>query len=164
MTIVDKVLRWHDGDGVSRSQDEVWDLLKKYAINDNTVVFSVGTDSNPAGLGYKFITSICAVKPTRGGIFFTCMELSPQDKFKGNSKARLFEEVSKSISVAIQLQQQLAVVPEVHVDAGNPLLSSTFSSEFGEQLRGYVHGFNFPCRLKPDGYASSSVSDKFSRA
>ena len=80
-----------------------------------------------------------------------------------NQKMRMFEEVTKSIQLAVKMQELKGITPQVHIDASPETNTKSFTSKFSEQLRGYVVSSGFECMLKPDSYAANTIADKHTK-
>ena len=53
-------------------------------------------------------------------------------------------------------------IMEVHVDV-SPFNAKQGTSKFSDMLKGYVNGYGFDCKIKPNAWASQSVADKHSK-
>ena len=51
---------------------------------------------------------------------------------------------------------------ELHLDV-SPFAAKEGTSKFSEMLKGYVQGYGFECKLKPNAWASQSVADRHSK-
>ena len=51
---------------------------------------------------------------------------------------------------------------ELHLDV-SPFSAGNATSKFSDMLKGYVQGYGFDFRLKPNAWASQSIADKHSK-
>ena len=67
-------------------------------------VVGIGTDSQMIGRQFRFITVLCVYRQGRGGFYFYTPQSVQRDKYvKKNQKQRMFDEVGKSIELALAL-------------------------------------------------------------
>ena len=114
---------------------------------------------------------ICVYKVGKGGNYYYLENYEPREnylqgakgkKVKGNQKMRMFNEVERSVEMAEKLFEQCGMVPIVHIDA-SPSHRHEFTSEFSEQLKGYVTACGYECVLKPDSFVANAVADKHTK-
>lgn len=156
---------WIQGDDNGRTYtfEEVLEVVRTRVANPETLTHvMVGTDSHSFGPNYHFITVVCAWDVGKGGTYFYRSALEPRKTFAGSQKMRLQDEVTKSITVAYELEQAIGVKPEVHIDASPPN-SKEFSASFSENLRGYVLSSGYDAILKPESFVSNCIADKHTR-
>jgi len=78
---------------------------------------------------------------------------------------RITEEVRRSIEIAEYLMNDHHILPEmleVHLDV-SPFAAKNGTSKLSDMLKGYVQGYGFTCKLKPNAWASQSVADRHSK-
>ena len=78
---------------------------------------------------------------------------------------RITEEVRRSIELAEHFMENHSVSPdmmELHLDV-SPFAAKEGTSRLSEMLKGYVQGYGFGCKLKPNAWASQSVADRHSK-
>lgn len=127
-------------------------------------VVGIGTDSQMIGRQFRFITVLCVYRQGRGGFYFYTPQSVQRDKYvKKNQKQRMFDEVGKSIELALALQENTGILSDIHIDA-SPNNRAEFTSAFSDQLAGYVRGCGFNCIMKPESYVSSGLADSHSKA
>jgi len=127
------------------------------------VEISIGTDSQPIGEAFCFVTAVCLYRKGKGGAYYYKRELvRPRPHILKNQKLRMLDEVYKSIEIALALREATGVAAMVHIDASPPS-GSTFTSKFADQLRGYVISSGLECVLKPSSYAANSVADRHTK-
>ena len=51
---------------------------------------------------------------------------------------------------------------ELHLDV-SPFNIKNGTSPFSDMLKGYVQGYGFQCKIKPDAWASQSIADRHSK-
>lgn len=145
-----------------------WKTLTRKKIDDLEVTLKelmaethkeihVGTDSQQDGKVTQFVTVVVLVTPTKGARAFYSREVVPRIK---SLRERLLREVSTSVQLGLELT---AVLPEetldmtIHVDA-NPNIKFK-SSDYVQELAGYVAGQGFKTLLKPDSWAATHAAD-----
>lgn len=116
----------------------------------------IGTDSQQDGKVTQFVTVIVLVTPSKGARAFYSKETVSRIK---SLRERLLREVSTSVQMGLELT---AVLPEgtdmtIHVDA-NPNVKFK-SSEYVQELAGYVAGQGFKTLLKPDSWCATHAAD-----
>jgi predicted RNase H-related nuclease YkuK (DUF458 family) len=124
----------------------------------------VGTDSQIKGKHITFTTVICVYQRGKGGHYFFKNEEVCKKQFKSSSQApRMFEEVNKTVQVALEIEKLLAKKPLLHIDASKANNKEAYTSAISDQLKGYAIGFGFECVLKPDSYVASCIADRHSK-
>lgn len=165
-------LLWKDSDGRKFSQEFVFDWVNKTKLDrENEYQVIVGTDSHMHGKFFRFITVICVYRVGKGGNYYYLENYEPRERYvqgqrgrkvKGNQKMRMFNEVERSVAMAETLLDMTGIVPVVHIDA-SPSHRHEFTSEFSDQLKGYVTGCGYECVLKPDSFVANAVADKHTK-
>jgi hypothetical protein len=165
-------LLWKNSDGKRFAEDHVFGWVEKTQLDrENEYQVIVGTDSHMAGRQFRFITVICVYRVGKGGNYYYTEEYEPRERYvgvargkkvKGNQKMRMFNEVERSVEMANRLFDTTGVLPIVHIDA-SPSHRHEFTSEFSEQLKGYVVASGYECVLKPDSFVANAVADKHSK-
>ena len=152
------------GTGDRFSTTEVFDHAMREALSDDyEVEVGLGTDSQIIGRNFRFITVMCIYRKGKGGNYYYLPEDRPRSQYAvANQKMRMFDEVAKTIEFAYKLQEVTGITPIVHVDA-SPEEHKEFTSEFSEQLRGFVTGCGFDCLLKPESYVANCVADRHTK-
>lgn len=148
------------------SFDEMCQLIKMYTSQDPNAEFkiAIGTDSQnfsytkiPVTIGiHKIVNNVGC-----GGIFFAEIKRVPKIS---NMKQKLFYETNLSLKYAFKLKQILdqEEIPKqisVHIDAGY----NGPSSQFIDDLTGWVKSCGFESVVKPDSYMASSVANRLSK-
>lgn len=143
--------------------EEVFSRIQSQVRNPEKVTrVMVGTDSHASSTNYHFVTVICCLNVGKGGTYYLKSCLEPRKSFNGSQKMRLQEEVTKSLTVAFEIEKELNIKPEVHIDA-SPSYKKEFSSSFSDLLKGYVLSSGFEAILKPDSVIANCVADKHTR-
>ena len=155
---------WVEGNNPKQySIEEVFARVMLRVNNPDTITrIMVGTDSHSYGMSYHFVTVICAWDEGKGGTYYYSSALEPRKSFQGSQKMRLQDEVTKSLTIAFEIESKLNIKPEVHIDA-SPSSKKEFSSSFSDYLKGYVLSSGFEAILKPDSVVANAVADRHSR-
>lgn len=146
------------------STTEVFEHAVNESLSDDfDVEVGLGTDSQIIGRTFRFITVMCIYRVGHGGNYYYLPEDRPRSKYiVANQKMRMFDEVAKTIEYAFHLQENTGIDAIVHVDA-SPEHHKEFTSEFSDQLKGYVQACGFSCLLKPDSYVANCVADRHTK-
>jgi predicted RNase H-related nuclease YkuK (DUF458 family) len=163
---------WKNSDGKRFSEEHVFDWVTATKLDrENEYQVIVGTDSHMQGRSFRFITVICVYRVGKGGNYYYLETYEPRDRYvqgargkkvKGNQKMRMFNEVERSVALAETLFEKTGVLPVVHIDA-SPASMKEFTSEFSDQLKGYVTASGYECVLKPDSFVANAVADKHTK-
>lgn len=148
--------------------DEVFAYVKGEVARSRTEVYEVevgiGTDSQMIGRFFRFVTVVCVYRKGKGGFYFYRPESIPRTEYRDKpAKLRMFDEVGKSIELAMALQEATGVLPAIHIDASTQD-KGEFTSGFSEQLKGYVTGMGYKCFLKPESYIACGLADQHSKS
>lgn len=157
--------QWYEaGEGqLKMSFEQVLEAVRKRTANIETDThIMVGSDSHSYGNYYHFVTVVCAWDVGKGGTYYLKSSLEPRKTFGGSSKMRLQHEVMKSLEVAMAIEENLNLKPEVHIDASPPS-KKEFSSAFSDILKGYVLASGYEAILKPASFVSNCIADKHTR-
>jgi predicted RNase H-related nuclease YkuK (DUF458 family) len=127
--------------------------------NFNEYKVFVGTDSKISKNNKKvsFVSAIVLYHKGKGGRIFLWRESTRKPV---SLRARLTEEVYRSIQVSMEVSQSLPAIPiVVHIDVN---ASKKYKSgEFYQELTSMVVSQGFKCEIKPDAWVASKVADKF---
>ena len=137
-------------------------LQKANEDKDNEYELIVGTDSHLHGREFRFVSVVCLYKKGKGGYYYYATSYEPRANYKGNQKARMFNEVSLSVELSNWLLENAGMVPTIHIDA-SPKGSGHFTGAFSEQLKGYALASGFNCELKPESWVANAVADKHTK-
>mmetsp|Transcript_24657 Transcript_24657/g.71153 ORF Transcript_24657/g.71153 Transcript_24657/m.71153 type:complete len:277 (-) Transcript_24657:3761-4591(-) len=159
-----------------RSYSSMIDEIRGSRERNPTLEVHVGSDSQVHGPLVVFATAICLYSPGNGARYYAAKEVFPSLHFPALA-VRLLREVQNTVEVAECVKTSLADVFEsleddeealsleecsqgitLHVDCSrNP---RTKSSTASRMLTGYIEGFGYPYRVKPDSWAAW-VADRF---
>tara|TARA_Y100001937_G_scaffold120507_1_gene177861 strand:- start:6805 stop:7290 length:486 start_codon:yes stop_codon:yes gene_type:complete len=154
--------RWITGSGKQLSFKEIANIISNYLKTENKIF--IGSDSFASKKRICFVTAVCLVSPGVPAKYFFYREYTPSKKYHTLS-SRITEEVRRSIETAEILSEDLSISPnniELHLDV-SPFGSSHKTSKFSDMLTGYVQGYGFSCKVKPNAWASQSVADRHSK-
>lgn len=141
----------------------IFSTEQKSLYDDVEVQISIGTDSQPLGEAFCFVSAVCLYRKGRGGTYYYKREVvRPRPHLLKNQKLRMLDEVYKSIEIALALREATGVAAAIHIDASPPS-GSAFTSKFADQLRGYVISSGLECALKPLSYAANAVADRHTK-
>jgi predicted RNase H-related nuclease YkuK (DUF458 family) len=148
------------GSGQTVTLKEAVKRIKDYLIDVEDYNIIVGSDSQTNG-STKMITAIVVHRIGSGGIFFYSSDTYQKIH---DLRARIYRETELSIACANQLidmflDTDTAYSIEIHSDIG--VYGKT--KELIREIVGYVTSMGFPCAIKPDAMAASTVADKFSK-
>lgn len=148
------------------SFEEMYRLIRAYTSQGDNVRYelAVGTDSQnfsytkvPVTIGvHKIVNNV-----GRGGIFFS--EIKKVKKIT-NTKQKVLFETNLSLDYAKKLQNRFAedgILCDIaiHVDAGY----NGPTSQFVDEISGWVKSCGFLCQIKPESYMASSVANRLSK-
>jgi len=163
---------WKSADGKRFAQEHVFNWVTSTKLDrENDYQVIVGTDSHRYSDQFRFITVICVYRVGKGGNYYYLENYEPRENYvqatrgkrvKGNQKLRMFNEVVRSVEMATNLFDTTGVLPVVHIDA-SPSHRKEFTSEFSDQLKGYVASNGFECVLKPNSFVANAIADKHSK-
>jgi predicted RNase H-related nuclease YkuK (DUF458 family) len=154
--------KWSTGSGNSITLNEVSVLVSNHS-KKNKKIF-IGSDSFIYRKKVAYVTAVCLLTEKRGGRYFFYKENVPFQRFSTLS-VRITEEVRKSIELAEYFMNNFNISPdmiELHLDV-SPFAAKEGTSKLSEMLKGYVQGYGFGCKLKPNAWASQSVADRHSK-
>ena len=150
-------------DPASGKATTVKDIIDKIKRSHECSVH-VGTDSHRLRSSEKenefvFATAICIYTEGAGGDYYFKRDTV---QVFGGLHSRIMEEVSRSVTVGIDLMKHIPNTPiSVHADINSNAKHKTF--HFLSQIRSWIlsAGFSFQC--KPNAWASSGVADKHAK-
>ncbi len=153
--------RWISGAGRIHSFEEVSNMV---SLHSRTNKIFIGSDSFLTKKRTCFVTAVCLITKDKGGRYFLYKDYLKTNQFNILS-VRITEEVRRSIELAEYFMNTYSILPqdiELHLDV-SPFAAKNGTSKFSEMLRGYVQGYGFGCKLKPNAWASQTVADKHSK-
>ena len=160
--IVEK--NWTTGTG---NKIDFYDLLRivRRSTLKGSKVF-IGTDSFVASKNICFASAVCLYggnSPSR--YFFFKENISKKQKLYTALVSRILEETRRSIEIGCLLIEEYnfdSSIIELHLDV-SPVSAGNGTSKFSDMLKGYVQGYGFDFRLKPEAWASQSIADRHSK-
>ena len=153
--------KWISGSGIVRSFEEVENIVLSHSLNNQIFI---GSDSFLTKKRTCFVTAVCLLTKNKGGKYFLYKEYLKTNQFTILS-TRITEEVRRSIELAEYFMNIGDILPqdiELHLDV-SPFGTKNGTSKFSDMLKGYVQGYGFGCKLKPNAWASQTVADKHSK-
>lgn len=153
--------RWTSGSGDVHTFQNVVMEVSDHAKNNKIFI---GSDSFLTKKRTCFVTAVCLLTKNKGGRYFLYKDYLKTNQFNILS-VRITEEVRRSIELAEYFMNSHNILPqeiELHLDV-SPFGAKNGTSKFSEMLRGYVQGYGFGCKLKPNAWASQTVADKHSK-
>ena len=157
-------LNWFQGNGNKVEFIEIINICKKF-VKKGSKIF-IGTDSFKSKKNTNFATAICLYgSGNQSRYFYVKDRISSKKTHYNILSIRITEEVRRSIELAEYFMDTYSVLPqniELHLDV-SPFAAKNGTSKFSDMLKGYVQGYGFGCKLKPNAWASQTVADKHSK-
>ena len=153
--------KWYSGSGTRHSFEEVSSIVSAHSRNNKIFI---GSDSFLTKKRTCFVTAVCLLTKDKGGRYFLYRDYLKTNQFNILS-VRITEEVRRSIELAEYFMNTYNILPqdiELHLDV-SPFGAKNGTSKFSDMLKGYVQGYGFGCKLKPNAWASQTVADKHSK-
>lgn len=153
---------WTTGSNKAIDFYEILKITKEH-LTKGAKIF-IGSDSFITNSKVCFATAVCLYGSDLGGRYFFFKE-NEEKKFYNILVSRITEETRRSLEIACFLMDEYGFNPssiELHLDV-SPFSAGNATSKFSDMLKGYVQGYGFDYRLKPDAWASQSIADKHSK-
>jgi len=153
---------WTTGVRTQIDFENIIDIIKLH-ISSGSRVF-VGSDSFISNKKVCFASTICLHGGNLPSRYFFYKEKENSKKY-ASLVSRITEETRRAIELAETLYVNYDMSPddmEVHIDV-SPFNANQGTSKFSDMLKGYVNGYGFDCKIKPNAWASQSVADKHSK-
>ncbi len=153
--------KWFSGSGIAHSFEDVSETVSRHSLRNKIFI---GSDSFLTKRNTCFVTAVCLLTHNHGGRYFLYKEYIKTSQYDILS-VRITEEVRRSIDLAEHFMNTYNILPsniELHLDV-SPFAAKNGTSKLSDMLRGYVQGYGFECKLKPDAWASQTVADKHSK-
>jgi len=153
--------RWISGSGNTHSFEDISNIVSFHSRNNKIFI---GSDSFLTKKRTCFVTAVCLLTKDKGGRYFLYKDYLKTNQFNILS-VRITEEVRRSIELAEHFMDTYSILPqdiELHLDV-SPFGTKNGTSKFSDMLKGYVQGYGFGCKLKPNAWASQTVADKHSK-
>jgi predicted RNase H-related nuclease YkuK (DUF458 family) len=132
--------------------DDILQFVSDAAARGQTV--HVGTDSLQTGRFTQFVTVVVIHTPSKGGRAAYTREILPRIQ---SLRERLMQETWRSIELGMELTGAAPGGLEIHLDV-NPEKQHK-SSQYVQELVGWVMGQGFKAVIKPDAWAASHAAD-----
>lgn len=158
--LIDK--NWTTGSNKQIDFYEILKIIKEHTIQGSKIF--IGSDSFISNKKVCFATAVCLYGSSLGGRYFFFKENEPKKSYAALI-TRITEETRRSLEVACFLMDEYGTNPsliELHLDV-SPFSAGNATSKFSDMLKGYVQGYGFDYRLKPEAWASQSIADKHSK-
>ena len=153
---------WSTGSDSDIDFYEMLKIIKDYVTKGSKVF--IGSDSFITQKKVCFASTICLYGENIPGRYFFFRENLPSKQFSA-LVSRITEETRRSVEIGCLLMDEYGFDPqniELHLDV-SPFSAGNATSKFSDMLKGYVQGYGFDYRLKPDAWASQSIADKHSK-
>ena len=154
--------KWLTGSNKEIDFYEILKIIKEHITNGSKVF--IGSDSFITKQKICFASAICLYGGTYPGRYFFIRENVANRAFK-QLASRMTEEARRSVEIGCLLMEEYNFNPskiELHLDV-SPFSAENATSKFSDMLKGYVKGYGFDCRIKPNAWASQSIADKHSK-
>ncbi len=147
---------WYDHNEELLTFMQVANLIKPYLSNGCKIY--IGSDSMLTNKGCVFATVICLHGvEQKVGIYYFNKFRSKEVRYK-ELRQKIMREVKLSIEVASGLREHFPDEEiEIHADVGASHKSATCI--YADQVKGWISGLGFKCKIKPKSWASSAVAD-----
>ena len=153
---------WTTGSNKGIEFNNIIDIVRAHVTSGSKVF--IGSDSFTSAGKVCFASTICLHGGHLPSRYFFYKENEKSKKYN-TLVQRITEETRRSIELAELLFITHDFDPEimeVHVDV-SPFNAKQGTSKFSDMLKGYVNGYGFDCKIKPNAWASQSVADKHSK-
>lgn len=153
---------WTTGSNKNIDFYEILKITKDYIVKGSKVF--IGSDSFISNKNVCFASTICLYGPNTPSRYFFFKENLPSKQFIA-LVSRITEETRRSVEIGCFLMDEYGFNPqsiELHLDV-SPFSAGNATSKFSDMLKGYVQGYGFDYKLKPDAWASQSIADKHSK-
>ena len=153
---------WTTGSNKQIQFNSVIEILKESHLKGSKVF--IGTDSFIAKKKVTFASAICIHGKETPASYFFIKDNENLNKFS-NLVSRITEETYRSVQIAEHLMLEHGFDSdeiELHLDV-SPFNLNNGTSRVSEMLKGFVKGYGFGCKIKPNAWASQSVADRHSK-
>ena len=153
---------WSNGSHEKTTYKDVLEEIKQHSSQNGQIY--IGTDSQIVKKECIYSTAICLHGATDqiGGRYYFKRTRFKVEKFPTLIR-RITHEVENTVSTALDILGQCPTVNiELHLDISASDKKEA-TSRFADMLVGYAKGVGFPCKIKPDAFAASSVADKHNK-
>ena len=147
---------WCDADGKLIDQHALYDELSKYIDMGGKVY--VGADSMLRSEKCHFACAIALHDRNLNIAKYYFKKTKKNSKTFKNLQSKIMSEVSLAIEAAVDIREKFPNVNlEIHVDVGQGERNAT--KPMVGQIRGWLSGLGFCCKIKPHSWASSDIAD-----
>ena len=152
---------WFTGSGDEISIKEILKEVDSYTRMRGKIF--IGTDSQLKSDHCIFASAIClhGSPYSSGGRYF--FKRIKDNRFpRMPLRARIMQETQHSLDIALYVFEKNPKADiEVHVDVGTSAKSKT--REYVDAVKGWTISTGFPCKVKPNAWASASIADKHTK-
>lgn len=153
---------WNTGSDKVVDFYEILKIVKTHTLKGSKIF--IGSDSFLTNKKVCFASAICLYGGEDPSRYFFFRENLNNQSFKVLI-SRITEETRRSVELACLLMEEYNFDPsliELHLDV-SPFSAGTATSKFSDMLKGYVQGYGFECKIKPNAWASQSIADRHSK-
>ncbi len=155
-------MKWFTGNGQQIDKEEVLKSVYEHSKKKGKVY--IGSDSF-LWKKYCIMSSVICLHgengENNGGKYYFTRSNYQRTQFP-NLSIRIMQEVSESITLALEITQMVPDAKvEVHLDINSDKKAAT--NKLVDNLTGYVKATGLDYKIKPDAWAASSIADKHSK-
>jgi hypothetical protein len=152
---------WFTGAGKQVSMEEILRDIDSYTASGGNIF--IGADSQIKIDHCIFAIAICLHgSPFSSGGRYFFKRLRDNRFPRMPLRARIMQEAQHSIDIALHVFEHNPDADiEIHIDVGTGVESKT--RKYVDTLRGWTLSTGFPCKVKPNAWASASVADKHTK-
>ena len=153
---------WSNGSHEKTAYEEILKEIEEHSSKEGQVY--IGTDSHIVKKECIYSTAIClhGASDQIGGRYYFKRTRFKVTKFPILME-RITYEVENTVNTALNILGQCPTVNiELHLDISASDKKEA-TSRFSDMLVGYAKGVGFPCKIKPDAFAATSVADKHNK-
>lgn len=153
---------WFTPCGDNVSFDSILLDLKRHTAKGGKIF--IGTDSLLNNDTCIFARAIClhGAIGQSGGTYFISRKKENAKQFKILA-TRMLAEVEKTVNTALKIAESCPdALIELHLDISSSIEKGP-SGKYADMLTGFARSTGFPCKVKPDSWASSSIADRHSK-
>ena len=153
---------WTTGSEKSINFYDILNILKYHAISGSKIF--IGSDSFVSHKNICFASAICLYGSDQGSRYFFFKD-KVDKRLYTPLISRITEETRRSLEIACFLMDEYNFDPkifELHLDV-SPFGTGNATSKFSDMLKGYVQGYGFEYKIKPNAWASQSIADRHSK-
>ena len=155
-------MSWMTGSGIASDWDAVISDAKQHTDRGGGIY--VGCDSHYASGMCTYAVAVClhGAEGQQGGRYYFLRDKVPMTGGKALMWLRITEEANRAVAAAITLMNN---APEAHIEVHLDVSSDRkqASGSLSESLSGYARAAGFVCKIKPAGWAASSIADGHTR-